>query len=69
MGEHNNFTGKALISFIQNGVVAVEIIFKFSMLDSGFLAAKETDMAEQCIQSQFINVLVNYPLVERNVIF
>jgi len=45
-----NHSSNALISFIQNDVIATEIIFKFSVYNSEFIAEKESFLAEKCIQ-------------------
>lgn len=50
---NNNLSSKAIISFVQNGIVAAEVIFKFSVLDSVFIVEKESYLADKCIQKHF----------------
>ncbi len=53
IGKNNNLSSTVIILFIQNEILAAEIIFKFSVLDSEYMAEKESIMADKHIQSNF----------------
>jgi hypothetical protein len=52
ISRNNNLSCTAKISFSQDNVIATEIVFKYSALDFKFIADKESEMADKCIQSQ-----------------
>jgi hypothetical protein len=54
-GYNDNIASESRISFIQNEIVAAEIIFKYSALNSEFVKEKEDFMANKNIQAHFNN--------------